>query len=106
VHFRLAEPAIIAAQQREFLGAMSSGDQRKLPFGESAKITYPPGQSFKPKVLPEEISVYEGQASIKIELPRGSLAAAPHPPVNVEVQACNLEICLPPATLAVPLGKC
>ena len=78
----------------------------KTTFGENAMITYPPGQTFKPKFLPDGISVYEGQASIKIELPRGTLTTARNSPVSIEVQACNLEICLAPATISVQLGEC
>jgi uncharacterized protein len=70
-----------------------------------AKISYPAGQLFTPKFLPEGILVYEGSLSIKIELPIGSLAKVRSAPVDVEVQACDLQICLPPSTLAVQIGQ-
>jgi uncharacterized protein YyaL (SSP411 family) len=71
----------------------------------SAKIAYPDGQIFKPKFSPEGISVYEGKVTIKAELPKGSLASAASAPLQIEVQACTDQLCLPPATLSVPLSK-
>jgi uncharacterized protein len=73
---------------------------------ENAKTTYPPAQSFKPKFSSEAISVYEGLVPIEIEVPAGSLATVRQSPVNIEVQACNLEVCLAPATILVHLGAC
>ena len=70
-----------------------------VPGVPDAKIAYPPGQAFKPKFLPEGISVYEGSTSIKIDLPGGSLAAGHASSVNVQVQVCDLQICLPPSTM-------
>jgi hypothetical protein len=43
---------------------------------------------------------------IGIEVPAGSVAAARSSPLNIDVQACNLEICLAPATISVPLTPC
>jgi uncharacterized protein YyaL (SSP411 family) len=76
-----------------------------VPSVPDAKITYPTGQVFKPKFSPEGISVYEGSVAIKAELPKGKLASAASEPLLIEVQACTEEICLPPATLTVPLGQ-
>ena len=70
-----------------------------------AKVSYPAGQLFKPKFLSDGILVYEGSQSIKIELPLGSLANVRSSLVNVEVQACDLRTCLPPSTIAVPIGQ-
>jgi uncharacterized protein len=78
----------------------------KVPSVENAKGTYPPAQSFKPKFSSDEISVYDGQASIKIELPSGSLAEAQRSPMSIDAQACNSEICLAPATISVQLSPC
>ena len=66
-----------------------------------AKITYPAGHVFKPKFSPEGISVYEGSVAIRADPPKGSLASAASTPLRVEVQACDAQICLPPATLTV-----
>ncbi len=77
-----------------------------VPGVANAKITYPPAQTFKPKFSSDAISVYEGSVPINIEVPGGGLAAVRHAPMNIEVQACNLEICLAPATISVQLGPC
>jgi uncharacterized protein YyaL (SSP411 family) len=66
-----------------------------------AKVVYPAGHVFKPKFLADGILVYEGSQSIRIELPLGSLATVRSSPVMLKVQACDLETCLPPSTIAV-----
>jgi hypothetical protein len=77
----------------------------KVPGNTQAKVAYPPGTAFKPKFLSEGISVYEGAVTLKIELPKGSLDSMRHLPVQIEVQACTHEICLPPATISVQSGE-
>jgi uncharacterized protein len=74
-----------------------------IPSAPDAKITYPTGQVFKPKFSPEGISVYEGSVEIRVEAPKGALAAAASTSLRIEVQACTTQICLPPATLTVPV---
>jgi uncharacterized protein YyaL (SSP411 family) len=76
-----------------------------IPGAPGARIAYPTGQIFKPKFSPEGISVYEGSVTIKAQLPQGSLASAANAPLQIEVQACTDRVCLPPATLSVPVGK-
>jgi uncharacterized protein len=76
-----------------------------VPGAPDAKITYPTGQIFKPKFSPEGISVYEGSVKINIEAPNGTLARTAKTPLSVEVQACDMQICLPPATLKVPVSQ-
>jgi uncharacterized protein YyaL (SSP411 family) len=76
-----------------------------VPSAPEAKITYPAGQVFKPKFSPEGISVYEGSVAIRAELPKGKLAIAAREPLQIDVQACTDQICLPSATLSVPLGQ-
>jgi hypothetical protein len=76
-----------------------------VPGIPNARITYPPGRAFKPGFLAEGISVYEGTAQIKIELPAGSLASMGSASVNVEVQVCDLQTCLPPSTVAVKVDQ-
>jgi uncharacterized protein YyaL (SSP411 family) len=78
----------------------------KLPGIDNATINYPSGQIFKPKFLPEGISVYQGSLPIKIELPHGGLVSARRSPLSIEVQACTQELCLPPATISVHYGEC
>jgi uncharacterized protein len=76
-----------------------------IPGISDAKAAYPLGQVFKPKFLPDGILVYEGSASIHIELPLGSLARARSSAMNLEVQACDLQTCLPPSTISVPVDQ-
>ena len=76
----------------------------RLRNAPDANITYPAGQLFKPKFSPEGISVYEGSVGIRAELPKGGLASAVRAPLRIDVQACNIQICLPPATLNVPVN--
>ncbi|MGH6737082.1 MAG: DUF255 domain-containing protein [Methyloceanibacter sp.] len=78
----------------------------RVPGAGQAKVTYPPGKMFSTKFLDHGISVYEGSVTISVELPKGSGAKARHLPVEIEVQACTDEICLPPATISVPSGDC
>src|SRR5262249_25651010 len=76
-----------------------------VPDMPDAKITYPAGQLFKPKFLSQGISVYEDTVLIKVELPAGALASMASPTVNVEVQVCDLQTCLPPSTIPVRVGR-
>ena len=76
-----------------------------LPDVEQAEVTYPPGMTFKPKFMAEGISVYEGSVAIDVELAKGSLASVGHPPMQIEVQACTQEICLPPATIPLNVDE-
>jgi uncharacterized protein YyaL (SSP411 family) len=78
----------------------------KVQGAEQSKIAYPPGKVFKPKFLPDGISVYEGSVTIAVELLKGSLASMRNQPVQIELQACTDEICLPPSTISVPAGEC
>jgi len=73
----------------------------KIPNAAEAKITYPKGLLFQPKFLPEGLSVYEGTVAIDVELPKGGLSSSENLPMEIEVQACTDEICLPPATIPV-----
>jgi hypothetical protein len=74
-----------------------------VPGFTDAKVTYPAAQVFKPRFLAEGISVYKGSASIRIELPLGSLARVRSSSLNLEVQACDLQTCLPPSKISVPV---
>jgi hypothetical protein len=76
-----------------------------VPGIPNARITYPPGRGFKPRFLAEGISVYEGMTQIKVELPAGSLTSMASASVNVEVQVCDLQTCLPPSTIAVTVDR-
>ncbi len=71
----------------------------------AARIAHPSGAIFKPKFSPEGISVYQGEVSIRVELPKGGLASAAGRPLQIEVQACTDRLCLPPATFTTPIDR-
>ncbi|MEK7737261.1 MAG: thioredoxin domain-containing protein [Pseudomonadota bacterium] len=66
-------------------------------------VKYPAAQSFKARFAPNGIDVYQGRITLQAHLP--SALATPPPAASLRVQACNDEVCLAPATLAVPLGS-
>jgi uncharacterized protein YyaL (SSP411 family) len=77
-----------------------------VPGAAQAKISYPQGMLFQPKFLSEGLSVFEGTVTINVELPRGAPESKDSLPIEIEVQACTDEICLPPATISVRPGEC
>jgi hypothetical protein len=76
-----------------------------VPGVPDAKIAYPPGKMFQPKFLPDGISVFEGSTSIRVELTGGDLAPGRPSSVNIEVQVCDSQICLPPSTIKVAVDQ-
>jgi uncharacterized protein YyaL (SSP411 family) len=76
-----------------------------IPSVSDAKVSYPAGRVFKPKFSPEGVAVYEGSVEIRAELPKGGLVSAVREPLQIQVQACTTQICLPPATLNVSVRQ-
>ena len=76
-----------------------------IPSASDAEVIYPAGQLFTPKFLPDAISVYEGSATVKIRLPLSSITKVRSTPLSLEVQACDRQTCLPPSTIALPIGQ-
>lgn len=64
-------------------------------------ITYPEPTLFKPAFAKEGIKVYQGNVEIVAEVPKGTLQRHPAVTGTVSAQACNDEVCLPPAKMAV-----
>jgi uncharacterized protein YyaL (SSP411 family) len=65
------------------------------------KVDYPAAQRFKAPFAPQGIAVYHGRVTLLGHLPP---APAGRPSVaNLRIQACNDEVCLAPATIAVPI---
>jgi hypothetical protein len=64
------------------------------------KVDYPPARAFKAPFAPQGIAVYEGRVSLRARLPQ---PLARPPAASLRVQACNDEVCLAPATVAVPI---
>jgi hypothetical protein len=59
----------------------------------------------KPKFAPEGLKVYEGKVMLKAAAPSGALPRGEPPTAELRVQACNDEICLPPATLSLRIER-
>jgi hypothetical protein len=51
------------------------------------------------------LKVYEGTVTLDAWFPAGTLAKQEKLSAVVAVQACNSEICLPPAKLTVPITR-
>ena len=63
------------------------------------RLEYPTAMLIKPLFAPDGLKVYEGSIVLKGVAPKGTLMK--HIPITatLKVQACNDEVCLPPATL-------
>jgi uncharacterized protein len=70
---------------------------------EPSRIRYPAPRLFKPAFERQGLKVYEGEVELAAEFPAGSLAGPRTLRAEVRVQACDEQICLPPATLPVTL---
>ena len=69
------------------------------------KPVYPPGAKKKFMFANEPLSVYEGEAQIRLPL-HGDMNLAPGKhsmPLNIRVQACDHEQCFPPVELKTTL---
>ena len=67
------------------------------------RVTYPAAIVIKPKFAPDGLKVYEGTVTIRAIAPKDTVVGGKPIVGNVRVQACNDEICLPPATLSVTI---
>ena len=70
---------------------------------EPSRIRYPQARLFKPAFERQGLMVYEGEVELAAELPAGTLAGPRTVRGEVRVQACDDQVCLPPATLPVTL---
>jgi uncharacterized protein YyaL (SSP411 family) len=76
-----------------------------MPRTPGAKVVYPTPKTFKPKFVEDIIDVYEGAVVATIDLPKGTGDAEFGAAVAVEFQACNVQTCLLPAKLLLPLTR-
>ena len=67
------------------------------------RIQYPAPTFFKPEFAPEGIKVYEGRILLIGSVPKGTLHSSTT--AALKVQACNAEVCLPPATLSLQIKR-
>jgi uncharacterized protein len=70
-----------------------------------AKVFYPTPKKFKPKFMDEAIDVYEGSVVATIDLPKGTSDAEFGAAVAIDFQACNVQTCLLPAKVSLPLSR-
>jgi uncharacterized protein YyaL (SSP411 family) len=68
------------------------------------QVTYPDATVIKPKFAPDGLKVYQGLVTLSATAPRGSVGRGKAVVGQLMVQACNEEICLPPATLPVTIA--
>ena len=69
------------------------------------RMTYPAATLFKPQFAPDGLKVYEGTVILKGIAPKGTLALRKPMSAALKVQACDDQVCLPPATLSVDLRR-
>lgn len=69
------------------------------------QVTYPAAMLIKPQFAPDGLKVYEGTITLKGAAPKGTLVSRKPITAALRVQACNDEVCLPPATLPLKIKR-
>jgi uncharacterized protein YyaL (SSP411 family) len=69
------------------------------------RVSYPEPTMFEPTFAPEGLKVYEGKVTLRATAPKGALVEGQATTAELKVQACNDEICLPPATLPLRIER-
>ena len=69
------------------------------------QVLYPEATLFKPSFAPAGLKVYEGTVTLEASFPTGTVGTQPKIGAVVSTQACNSEICLPPAKLNVMVTR-
>jgi len=85
----------------DYLIATSIGFDGLTP----AQVHYPAATLFKPSFAPAGLKVYEGEVTLSASFPRGTIGKDLEIRAIVSTQACNSEICLPPAKLPVTVKR-
>ena len=67
----------------------------------ATRLVYPSAVRIKPKFAPDGLDVYEGVTRIVALFPKGALKDAASIRGTLTVQACNDEVCLPPAKIPI-----
>ena len=68
-------------------------------------VTYPAATLIKPRFAPDGLRVYEGTIALKGIAPKGALALGKTITASLKVQACDDQVCLPPATLPIAIQR-
>jgi uncharacterized protein YyaL (SSP411 family) len=69
------------------------------------QVLYPEATLFKPSFAPVGLKVYEGKITLEASFPKGTVGTDQQISAIVSTQACNSEICLPPAKLTVTVAR-
>jgi uncharacterized protein YyaL (SSP411 family) len=65
----------------------------------SPRTKYPKPSRFRSAFAPDELAVYEGTVPLVVTVPKGTIATQGELKGEVDVQACDAKICLPPSKL-------
>ncbi|OAF12426.1 hypothetical protein AYJ54_06250 [Bradyrhizobium centrolobii] len=65
---------------------------------------YPKPSRFKSAFAPEGLDVYEGTVPLVVTIPKGTIATQGELRGEVDVQACDAKICLPPSKLPLSVA--
>ena len=65
---------------------------------------YPKPSRFKSAFAPDELAVYEGTVPLVVTIPKGIIATQGDLKGEVDVQACDAKICLPPSKLPLSIA--
>jgi uncharacterized protein len=65
---------------------------------------YPKPSRFKSAFAPDELAVYEGTVPLVVTIPKGTIATQGDLKGEVDVQACDAKICLPPSKLPLSIA--
>jgi hypothetical protein len=69
------------------------------------RVHYPTAKLFKPAFAADGLKVYAGTITLKGTAPKGSMANRNPLAATLAVQACDDEVCLPPATLPLKINR-
>ena len=69
------------------------------------KVLYPESTVIKPRFAVEGLKVYQGTVTLRATIPRQAAARNRAISPKLEVQACNEEVCLPPAALSLSVER-
>jgi len=69
------------------------------------RVLYPEATLFKPAFAPAGLKVYEGKIRLEASFPKGTIETNTQINAVVSTQACNSDICLPPAKLTVTVAR-
>jgi uncharacterized protein YyaL (SSP411 family) len=65
---------------------------------------YPKPSRFKSAFAPDELAVYDGTVPLIVTIPKGTIATQGELKGEVDVQACDAKICLPPSKLPLSIA--